>query len=136
MALTLETAERLAKLCGMFGSAHAGERAAAAAKAHDLIRSLRLTWFDVIAPPPAISRRRREPDSRAPKASRRKPKTTEAKLARLRESFTTHPDLLTDWECKFVLGLSCCRKLSEKQEQVLDEIVEKLRLHETECGGC
>lgn len=63
MALTLETAERLAKLCGMFGSAHAGERAAAAAKAHDLIRSLRLTWFDVIAPPPAISRRRREPDS-------------------------------------------------------------------------
>jgi hypothetical protein len=45
-----QTAQRLAKLCGMFGSTFAGERAAAAARADSLVRSLGLTWFDVIAP--------------------------------------------------------------------------------------
>jgi hypothetical protein len=44
--------DRLAKLCGMFGSAHAGERAAAAAKADQLVRNLGLTWFDV----PSVTR--------------------------------------------------------------------------------
>ncbi len=41
-------ADRLAKICGMFGSAHDGERAAAAALADNLIRSAGLTWHDVI----------------------------------------------------------------------------------------
>ena len=54
MTATLDptTAERLAKLLGMCGSAHAGERAAAAAKADQLLRSLNLTWHDVIVAPP------------------------------------------------------------------------------------
>jgi hypothetical protein len=43
--------DRLAKLCGMFGSDHAGERAAAAAKADDMVRSLGLRWADVINVP-------------------------------------------------------------------------------------
>jgi hypothetical protein len=51
-ALDQLTAERLAKLLGMCGSAHAGERAAAAAKADQLVRSLNLTWRDVIMAPP------------------------------------------------------------------------------------
>jgi hypothetical protein len=50
-ALDQPTAERLAKLLGMCGSAHAGERAAAAAKAHQLVRSLNLTWHEVIVAP-------------------------------------------------------------------------------------
>jgi hypothetical protein len=45
------TADRLAKILGMLGSDHDGERAAAAAKADQLIRGLGLTWRDVIAPP-------------------------------------------------------------------------------------
>jgi len=45
------SASRLAKLCGMFGSTHEGERAVAAAKADALVRALGLTWHDVIAVP-------------------------------------------------------------------------------------
>src|SRR4029079_15918924 len=37
--LSAETLFRLAKICGLFGSHHAGERAAAAEKAHQLVRS-------------------------------------------------------------------------------------------------
>jgi hypothetical protein len=40
--------ERLAKLCGMFGSAHDGERASAAAMADKLVRSLGLSWGEII----------------------------------------------------------------------------------------
>jgi hypothetical protein len=46
------SAERLAKICGLFGSAHDGERAAAAAKADALVRAAGLSWSDVIAAPP------------------------------------------------------------------------------------
>jgi hypothetical protein len=45
------TADRLAKILGLLGSDHDGERAAAAAKADQLIRGLGLTWRDIVAPP-------------------------------------------------------------------------------------
>jgi len=51
-----ETREMLAKLCGMFGSQHDGERAAAALKADRLIRQTGCTWFDVILPGHETSR--------------------------------------------------------------------------------
>ena len=57
--LTGTDADQLAKLCGMFGSDHIGERAAAAAKADALIRARGFTWFDVFATetaPPSTSR--------------------------------------------------------------------------------
>jgi len=47
-----KVAERLAQLCGMFGSAHEGERANAAALADRLVRQSGLTWHDVIRQPP------------------------------------------------------------------------------------
>jgi hypothetical protein len=50
------SAIRLAKLCGMLGSAHDGERASAAAKADAMVRSLGVTWHDIIAPPIAPPR--------------------------------------------------------------------------------
>jgi hypothetical protein len=49
--LTAEAADRLAKLCGMFGSHHDGERANAALKADQLVRQNGLTWYDVITIP-------------------------------------------------------------------------------------
>ena len=52
--LTSDDASRLAKLCGLFGSDHDGERASAAAKADALIRERGLTWRDVIVIPPSI----------------------------------------------------------------------------------
>jgi hypothetical protein len=45
-------ADRLAKILGMLGSAHAGERAAAAAKADALVKAAGATWRDVIMPSP------------------------------------------------------------------------------------
>jgi hypothetical protein len=41
--------DKLAKICGMLGSAHEGERAAAAAKATELLTSMKLTWSSVIS---------------------------------------------------------------------------------------
>jgi hypothetical protein len=49
--LDSHSADRLRKLCGMLGSQHDGERAAAAAKADAFVRSLGLSWGDVIGPP-------------------------------------------------------------------------------------
>jgi hypothetical protein len=43
-------ADRLAKLCGLFGSHHDGERASAARKADELVRELGLTWRDIVMP--------------------------------------------------------------------------------------
>jgi hypothetical protein len=42
---------KLAKVCGMFGSDHAGERAAAAALADRMVRELGLQWTDIISVP-------------------------------------------------------------------------------------
>lgn len=42
------TADRLAKLCGMLGSSHHGERANAAAMADRMVREAGLTWPQVI----------------------------------------------------------------------------------------
>jgi hypothetical protein len=42
---------KLAKICGLLGSDHPGERAAAAAKADEMVRSLGLRWADVIGVP-------------------------------------------------------------------------------------
>lgn len=41
---------RLSKICALFGSEHAGERAAAAAKANDIVRAAGLTWDRVLVP--------------------------------------------------------------------------------------
>lgn len=46
------TAGRLAKILGMLGSDHDGERAAAGLKASQIVRGLGLSWSDVIAAPP------------------------------------------------------------------------------------
>src|SRR5262249_25523747 len=49
------TITRLVKVLGMLGSAHAGERAAAGLKAHELIRRLGLRWDDVITLKSAVA---------------------------------------------------------------------------------
>ncbi len=53
--LDAAAAERLAKILGLLGSSHAGERASAAAKADALVRSAGLTWRDVVMPSPSIA---------------------------------------------------------------------------------
>jgi hypothetical protein len=46
--LNPKTADHLAKICGMFGSDHGGERAAAARLADQHVKRLGLSWHDVI----------------------------------------------------------------------------------------
>jgi hypothetical protein len=52
LVLSPRSAERLVKLLGMLGSNHDGERAAAAAKANELVRGHGLVWRDVIPTTP------------------------------------------------------------------------------------
>lgn len=52
LALPPERRRRLAHLLGLLGSAHFGERDTAGRKAQELVHSLGLTWFDVVAPEP------------------------------------------------------------------------------------
>jgi hypothetical protein len=104
-------ADRLAKLCGMLGSAYAGERASAALMADKLVRSLGLTWFQVILP-----RQAPRPEPRRYEWSIRE------KLDYLREQ---QLDSLTAWERKFILSMSGRRRPSEKQTAVINRLFDK-----------
>lgn len=57
MATRLDDAAagRLAKILGLLGSNHPGERAAAALKADAVVRQTGLTWLDVVMPSPSIA---------------------------------------------------------------------------------
>lgn len=107
-------AERLAKLCGMFGSAHAGERAVAAAKAEQLVRGLGLTWFDVLQP---------QKPQQEHKSLWRDPGSDDEALRFAR----VHREMLSPWERKFVFSVHSGARLSPKQQSVLGQIVDKLR---------
>ena len=42
---------RLALICGKFGSHHIGERAAAAARAHEIVKELGVAWNEILVFP-------------------------------------------------------------------------------------
>jgi hypothetical protein len=106
------SADRLAKLCGMFGSDHDGERASAAALADKLVRSLGLTWFEVVSgcKPSLLSR---EPRS-------------ETVAAMVECIFLYGEDLLTAWEEDFLRGVYGREHLTRKQLRRLNEIYAKV----------
>lgn len=107
-------AERLIKLLGLLGSDAEGERATAGRMADELIRRHGLTWPEVIRIPTA------EP---APRWA--EPCT----VAEALECAVAYIDLLTPWETKFVRDLQRKRvwRLSEKQHDILDQIIEKIQ---------
>jgi hypothetical protein len=98
------TAEKLAKVCGMFGSTQDGERASAAAAADRIIRASGLSWLDFFQ-----GGIRREPES----------------LSELEAWLLSHRDLLSVWEVGFLSTLGS--SLSPKQRDRLDEITRKVR---------
>ncbi len=55
--LDAKTTDLLAKVCAMFGSDQVGERAAAAAKAHALVRTHGLSWRQLLAAPAVRAQR-------------------------------------------------------------------------------
>ncbi len=113
--ITADLADRLMKLCGMFGSDFEGERSNAARMADDLVRDAGLTWPDVIIPatkaPSVNGRVWREP-------------TTSHEMVMICLRFT---EPLTDWEIDFLKSIAGRTRLSAKQQKVLDRILGKAR---------
>ena len=110
--------ERLAKLCGMFGSDHEGERANAAAAADRLVRQAGLRWPDVIAAPRL-----------APPSPELDPIRDPFGAARFCLDFRV---ALSVWEAEFCRGVglqaAAGRRLSDKQFAILGRILQKCRL--------
>jgi hypothetical protein len=109
-----ETADKLARICGMFGSNHDGEIAAAARKAHHLLRSRGLTWHEVIAPPARVT----EPET----------------LGELCGSLLACPEILSAWELDFLTTISSLDAISTKQRDQLDRITAETRAYRA-AGG-
>jgi hypothetical protein len=95
-------ANKLARICGMFGSEHDGERASAALKADQLVRGAGLRWNDIIPSLPS-------PES----------------LPELCGWLLAHREALNDWEFAFVSTIRA--PLSVKQKNKLDQIAAKVR---------
>ena len=114
-ALTEADRDRLAKLLGLLGSDHLGERDNAARAAHRLVQQHGITWFDIIIPgvPPPDADQDDDPvcgDWRR----------TAAACCRYRH-------LLNRWEAEFLGGLQRFPHLSFKQRTALTKIVVRLR---------
>lgn len=109
--------QKLAKVCGMFGSNFAGERASAALQAERIVRDAGLTWFDVIAP---------VPEQTEPRARRQVNRERE-----IIEFAAENLDILTQWERDFVLSVRRRGEMhgwrfTEKQRAIIDKIAEKM----------
>lgn len=112
MALAPADRARLAGVLALLGSPHAGERDAAALAADRLVRGRGLDWLDVLgAIPPAAASAHSPP------------------VGHLADLMTCQRrlDLLTAWECAFVVDLADRRKLSERQRDILTKIAAKVR---------
>jgi hypothetical protein len=100
-ALDPRTADRLARICGLFSSDHDGERANAAAAADRILRAEGLTWADVLVPRAA---------------------TIEAKI----DFALANIGALTLWEKGFLHSIEGRHSLSIRQQEILNEIVAKI----------
>lgn len=110
--------ERLAKLCGMLGSAHDGERAAAGLLASRLLREKGLRWDDVIGSTPAPL----PPPRPAPGA----PDCPVSRFDAVR-LVLANTAMLTPWELGFVQSVAWRRRWSPKQTDAFDRIHERVR---------
>jgi hypothetical protein len=110
MILQQSELDRLAKILGRLGSEHAGERASAGLKAHELIKSMGLQWSDVIG-------------GRSVELTAKWSRTVNGKIG----ACLSHPDLLNEWEAKFLRSISRQRyTLTPKQAYRLDRISERV----------
>jgi hypothetical protein len=92
MSLNPADLDKFARICGMLGSNHDGERAAAALKATEFLRARNLTWEDFVRQRPAEQPRsqRRPHWSEGPR--------TDAEWLRALKAECW--ELLSDWERK------------------------------------
>jgi len=121
--------DRLAKICGMLGSVHPGERAAAALKATVLLKEAGLTWEAFVHA--RQERASQNAPDRKPKRWRR-PKTfdTEQPHAALARQLlaTGFPSFINEKAAQFlrdVAGSLACIELTEGQAAYLADIEKK-----------
>jgi len=107
-ALPAASRSKLAKLLGMLGSDHGGERDAAALAAVRLVKAAGLTWAQILATAPV----KREPLFSTWRA-------TCAELAK-------RPGDLRAWERKFIADLPAFPRISSKQRYILAEISDRV----------
>jgi hypothetical protein len=104
---------RLARVCGLFGSDHLGERAAAAAQADKIVRNAGLTWPDVLAPQPLTP-------SRSSRNSCHVSKITPGEI------LARHNEILSGWERGFLSSPVRRSSWSPRQREILNEIRERV----------
>jgi hypothetical protein len=106
--MRLEAADRtrLAKLLGMLGSVHAGERDAAGLAAHRLVQERDLTWSDILCRP----------------ASEQQHATWRGIV----QACLRHPHNLSAWELHFLRDLPRFPRLSPKQKACLVRIADRV----------
>jgi hypothetical protein len=120
-ALTDDELDKLGKLLGMLGSSFAGERAAAGAKASQLIRAKGLTWFDVL--------KLKAPVAPSERSSRHRSWSSGSwrDLARLCLELGEERCLLNEWERDFLENIAQrWRQPTTKQAAILGRIVLKV----------
>jgi hypothetical protein len=116
-ALHPQAADKLAKICGLLGSAHDGERASAAAKADALVRAAGLTWADVINVPPIIAD--------APRI--RSWRSTSTDWQKMAAFCHARREQLSQWDREFVRSmLHWHGEPSEKQQDMLASIYARM----------
>lgn len=106
--------DKLAAIVGLLTSDHAGEQAAAADKATQILRSYGLTWRQLIERAFAVVEEQHQ----------HRPSDLRVIVAECLRS-----SRLTDWERRFLVGIGdlYLDELSEKQVRVLDGIHDKVR---------
>jgi hypothetical protein len=114
MAADPATLDRLAKICGLFGSDQLGERASAAQRAEMLRLKTGLSWAELFAGAGDTGPRYRAPEFDPEHAA---PAALLAKCA----------PVLTDWEREFLASIGSQRAHTRKQ-------AERLTIIRTKCA--
>jgi hypothetical protein len=116
ITLTRADRERLAKIAGMLGSAHDGERAAAALKATKLLSGLGLNWPELIAlvpvkPEATVHFMTRPETRRAAQGTgiRPEPFTLLRRWQKTARMVAAYPDMLNQRELDFVQDIAVRR---------------------------
>ena len=112
--------DRLAKVAGLLGSSHDGERSAAAYRATEILRELGLTWRELV-----------ERACAEPPQARIEPPEEEGSDLPMHWRLAAHACLraawaLSDWECQFLQQIVTKPRISIRQRAILAELYAKV----------
>ncbi|WP_431283159.1 hypothetical protein ACQW02_27800 [Humitalea sp. 24SJ18S-53] len=94
-ALIPAQSDGLARICGMFGNAHDGQRVNAAVHSHRRVREAGLTWQNAIVPPPDVVQQPAAPPKPQPSS---RPLTDAPQGVMAARVLERHRAALTAWQ--------------------------------------